>query len=68
MTGLELRLRRVGNRLTVGELAKAMNVSPSRVSHIETRDRVTAEAARRYLAAIETTLATVPPTDGVGAA
>jgi transcriptional regulator with XRE-family HTH domain len=71
MTGLELKLRRVSLRLNVTELANAMGVSASRISHIETRDRVTPDAAERYLAAIET-LTTVPPApqaaDSVGAA
>lgn len=60
MTGLELRLERVGRRVTVTELAQVMKVSASRVSHIETRDRVTPEAERRYMEALET-LTTVPP-------
>lgn len=67
MTGLELKLRRVALRLNGSEVAEAMGVSVSRVSHIEARDRVTAAAAEKYLAALET-LTTVPPeqdTEGV---
>lgn len=59
MNGIDLRLRRVALRITVTDLANAMGVSPSRVSHIETRDRVTPEAEAKYLAALST-LTTVP--------
>lgn len=61
-TGLELRLARTAARITVTELAEAMSVSPSRVSHIEGRDRVTEGAERKYLEALQT-LATVPTTE-----
>jgi transcriptional regulator with XRE-family HTH domain len=59
MTGLDLRLRRTAARVSVTELANAMLVTPSRVSHIESRDRVTDDAQEKYLRALAT-LATVP--------
>ena len=66
-TGMDLRLRRVGLRLTVSQVASAMGVSPSRVSHIESRDRVTAEAEEKYVSAIQT-LTTVPASSATAAA
>ena len=62
MTGIDLRLKRVALRVTVTDLASAMGVSTSRVSHIETRDKVTPDAERRYLEALAT-LSTVPTVD-----
>jgi transcriptional regulator with XRE-family HTH domain len=59
MTGLDLRLKRVAARLSVNEVARAMGVTASRISHIETRDRVTPEAERRFVEALAM-LATVP--------
>lgn len=58
-TGLDLKLLRVAARVKTIELADAMGVSDSRVSHIESRAVVTDEAAQRYRAALAT-LTTVP--------
>jgi transcriptional regulator with XRE-family HTH domain len=60
MRGIDLRLKRVAARITAKEVAREMGVGSSRISHIETRDRVPQAAAERYLAALET-LTTVPP-------
>lgn len=60
MNGLELRLRRVALRVKTNDLADAMGVTASRISHIEGRSVVTDNAAKKYLRALET-LATVPP-------
>lgn len=57
--GIDLKLKRTAARVTATDLASVMGVKPSRISHIESRALVTDEAARRYLAALET-LATVP--------
>lgn len=60
MKGIDLKLRRVAARVSAQDLGRAMQppVTGSRVGHIESREIVTDEAARRYLAALET-LATV---------
>lgn len=52
--GIDLKLRRVALRVGVTDLGRAMGVTHSRVSHIETRAVVTPEAASRYLAALAT--------------
>lgn len=59
MTGLELRLKRTAERVSVSDLANAMKVTTSRVSQIEARDRVTPKAEAKYLAALSA-LTTVP--------
>lgn len=61
MTGMDLKLRRVAARVSAKALGSAMEppVSSSRIGHIESRDVVTDEAARRYIEALET-LTTVP--------
>lgn len=58
-TGLDLKLKRVAADVRAKDLAEAMGVADSRISHIEKSRVVTEEAASRYLAALET-LATVP--------
>jgi transcriptional regulator with XRE-family HTH domain len=68
MKGIDLRLRRVSHRIKVGAIADAMGVSDSRISHIETRDDVTDEAARKYLAALATLTTVSPPQSPVEAA
>jgi plasmid maintenance system antidote protein VapI len=59
MTGLELKVKRVGHRVKVMDLAAQMGVSPSRVSIIENQASVTEDTEQRYLAAL-TTLTTIP--------
>ena len=59
MKGIDLKLRRTAVRVKASDIARLMEVTTSRVSHIESRDEVTDEAARRYLEALAT-LATVP--------
>jgi transcriptional regulator with XRE-family HTH domain len=54
MTGLELKLRRIGLRVTGVALAQAMGVTSSRISAIEREAVPTAETRRRYLEALET--------------
>lgn len=54
MTGMELKLRRIGARVKGRALAREMGVSGSRVSAIEREAYVTPETLRRYLAALET--------------
>lgn len=53
-TGMDLKLLRVAARVKTGELAVAMGVSDSRISHLESRAVVTTEAAERYRAALAT--------------
>lgn len=53
-TGLELKLRRVAADVRTKELAEAMGVTNSRISHIERVRVVTDEAAEKYLAALGT--------------
>jgi plasmid maintenance system antidote protein VapI len=53
-TGLELKLERTAQRVTGTAVARAMNVSNSRVSAIEAYAVVTPEMAARYRAAIAT--------------
>jgi DNA-binding transcriptional regulator YiaG len=62
MKGIDLKLQRIGARIKASELARAMNVTTSRISHIESRDEATDESARKYLAALET-LTTVPSSE-----
>ncbi len=54
MTGLELKLRRVAADVRSTDLARAMGVSQSRISHIERQRIVSEEAAARYVAALAT--------------
>jgi transcriptional regulator with XRE-family HTH domain len=54
MTGLELKVRRISARIKAIELARIMGVSASRVSSIEREAVVSAAAASKYLAALET--------------
>lgn len=54
MTGLELKLRRIGSRVTGRSLAQVMGVTASRISAIEREAYPTSETQRRYLAALET--------------
>lgn len=54
MTGLELKLRRVAARVKQQDIAAVMGVTKSRVSGIEREHYPSAEATRRYLAALET--------------
>lgn len=59
MTGLELKLKRVGARVTGRRLASEMGVSSSRISAIEREAQPTPEITKRYLSALET-LSNVP--------
>lgn len=54
MKGIDLKLLRIAARIKASDLARALGVTTSRVSHIESRDEATEEAARKYLAALET--------------
>lgn len=59
MTGMELKLRRVGARITGRRLATEMGISNTRVSAIEAQAVVSEDTAARYLAALAT-LTNVP--------
>lgn len=52
ITGLSLKLERVGRRVKQYEIAHAMGVSASRVAKIEREAVVSDEVATRYLAAL----------------
>lgn len=54
MTGMELKLHRIGSRVTGRALAQAMGVTSSRISAIEREAFPTTETERRYLAALAT--------------
>jgi plasmid maintenance system antidote protein VapI len=54
MTGLDLKVRRVAAEVRSKELAEAMGVHPSRITHIETTRTLTADTIHRYLAALAT--------------
>lgn len=54
MNGKDLKLRRVAADVKAKDLAAAMGVSDSRVSHIENSRLVTDDARSRYLAALHT--------------
>lgn len=53
MTGLELKLKRVGADVRTKDLAVAMGVTDSRITYIEGRRQPTDEAVARYLAALD---------------
>ena len=53
VTGLELKLRRVGARVKAKDLAAAMGVTTSRISAIEREAIPTDETRRRYVAALQ---------------
>lgn len=53
MTGLDLRLARTARRIRSKDLAAAMGVSASRVSHIENADVLHPATVARYLTALE---------------
>jgi plasmid maintenance system antidote protein VapI len=53
-TGKDLKMRRIGADVKAVDLAEAMGVTSSRITHIETRRLVTPDAAERYLAALST--------------
>lgn len=61
-TGLDLKLKRVAADVKAIDLARAMGVSPSRVSHIEGSRVVLPHLVERYVAALAT-CATVRTTD-----
>jgi transcriptional regulator with XRE-family HTH domain len=50
---MELKLRRIGSRVTGRALASEMGVGASRISAIEREAYPTPETERRYLAALE---------------
>ena len=52
MTGMELKLRRIGSRVTGRALAQEMGVTSSRISAIEREAIPTAETQARYLEAL----------------
>jgi hypothetical protein len=52
LTGMALELRRVAARVKVKDVARAMGITPSRVSRIEDQPTVTDRLARRYLEAL----------------
>jgi plasmid maintenance system antidote protein VapI len=52
-SGKDLKLKRVAADVQAKDLATAMGVTDSRVSHIEGQRRVTPEAEARYLAALD---------------
>lgn len=54
MTGLELKLKRVGADVRTKDLALAMGVTAGRITYIEGRRILTDEAIERYLAALDT--------------
>ncbi len=54
VTGISLKLHRVGRRVKVVDLAAAMGVTHGRVSQIESADKVSTAIAARYLAALAT--------------
>lgn len=60
-TGLSLKLQRVAADVSSNDLAGAMGVTVSRLSHIEGSRKVTTKAAARYVAALATL--TTKPTD-----
>jgi predicted transcriptional regulator len=53
-TGLSLKVRRVAADVSSTDLADAMGVTVSRLSHIEGSRKVTAKAADKYIAALQT--------------
>ena len=61
VTGLSLKVKRVTEDISSGDLAEAMGVTVSRLSHIEGSRKVTPKAAAKYLAALATL--TTKPTD-----
>lgn len=62
ITGLTLKLERVGRRVKANRLAIAMGVSPSRINAIEREQFPTADVVARYVAALDTCAAS--PTSG----
>lgn len=58
-TGKELQLKRIAMDVDTKDVARAMGVLVSRISHIEGSRKVTDKAAARYLAALAT-FGTVP--------
>lgn len=52
-TGLDLKVARTRARVKAKRIAVAMGVSPSRVASLEREAIVTAEAAERYLRAVD---------------
>lgn len=54
MTGKDLQLKRVEADVKSKDLAAAMGVQPSRISHLERLRIVTDEARDRYLSALDT--------------
>lgn len=52
MTGMELKLRRIGSRVTGRALAAEMGVTSSRISAIEREAYPTEATVTRYLAAL----------------
>jgi DNA-binding transcriptional regulator YiaG len=54
LTGLDLKVARVRERLKAKDIAAEMDVTPSRVSSIEREQFVTPETAKRYLEAVTT--------------
>lgn len=61
-SGLDLKVARTRARVKAKRIAMAMGVSPSRVASLEREAVVTAEAAKRYLDAVEAcrTVRTLP--------
>ena len=53
-TGLSLKLRRVAADVRSGDLARAMGVHPSRITHIERSRTVSDATVERYVAALAT--------------
>lgn len=54
LPGLDLKLKRIAQRVKQYELAKAMGVSTSRLSKIEREGLASTEITQRYLAALDT--------------
>lgn len=53
-TGLDLKLERIGRRVTGRRLAREMGVHPSRVSAIEAQQFLLEATVARYRAALDT--------------
>lgn len=62
-SGLDLKLERTAARVSVKELAARMDVSPARISTIESRAVVTERAAEKYRAALAALPAVAAATD-----
>lgn len=57
-TGMDLKVERIRERVTVKAIAERMGVTSARITHIESQARVTAEAERRFRHALEEIVAT----------